>query len=147
MMRRPVTMTGNPATAARVVAIVIAAVMVHYLLTSDAVRAGNPFLVPDALLTVLLLTSALLPRRLAVPAMIFAFAWAAAVLTVSLCTYIVRGAFADGADHLALILPSVAMAGLLARTVSRRREETGFDRGTPGSQIPNVSSSQSGRSP
>jgi hypothetical protein len=111
---------GNATTAARIVALMITAVIVHYFLTSDAIRAGNPFLVPDALLTVLLLASALLPRRLAAPAMIFAFAWAAAVLTVSLCTYIVRGAFAEGANHLALIVPSVAMAGLLALRGSAR---------------------------
>ncbi|MGH3465101.1 MAG: hypothetical protein ACRDP9_26840 [Kribbellaceae bacterium] len=113
------TRTGSTTTAARCVALAIVLVMVFYFLTSDAIRSGNPFLVPDALLAVFLLTAAVLPRRWAVPALIFALAWAAAVFTVSLCTYIVRGEFADGADHIALIVPCVAMAAWLAYGVGQ----------------------------
>jgi hypothetical protein len=112
----------NTVTVARVVALGTTLVMAHYFLTTDAIRAGNPFLLPDALLTVLLLASALLRRRFAAPAMIFAFGWAAAVYTVSLCTYAVRGEFAEGANHLALIIPSMLAAAFLAATVSRRRD-------------------------
>ncbi|GII52435.1 hypothetical protein Pth03_08240 [Planotetraspora thailandica] len=104
----------NAMTTARIVALALVAVMAVYFITSDAIRSGNPFLVPDALLTALLAVSAAFRGRLAVPVMIFSFAWAAAVWTVSLCTYITRGAFEDGANHLALIIPSVGVAGLLA---------------------------------
>ncbi|MER5651198.1 hypothetical protein [Streptosporangium sp. NPDC002524] len=99
---------------------VLTVVMIYYFVTSDAIRPGNPFLVPDLVLTVLLPASATLRGRLAVPAMIFAFAWAAAVWTVSLCTYITRGAFPDGANHIPLILSSVVAAGLLAISVNSR---------------------------
>jgi hypothetical protein len=110
-------LTGAWATpAARCVAAAIVLVMIYYFVTSDAIRAGNPFLVPDLLLTVLLAIAALLPRRLAVPSLIFAFAWSAAVFTVSLSTYAVRGEFAAGANHLALIIPAVAMAVVLSAT-------------------------------
>ncbi|MFC6023717.1 hypothetical protein ACFP2T_47140 [Plantactinospora solaniradicis] len=98
---------------ARGIAAALTLVMVYYFWTSDAIRSGNPFLVPDLLLTLFALVSLLLPRRVAVPAMIFAFAWAAGVLTVSLFTYVVRGEFP--VDHLFLILPSIAMAVLLGR--------------------------------
>lgn len=103
---------------ARCVALSIVLLMVWYFITSDAIRSDNAFLVPDALLTVLLFTSAVLPHRIAVPALIFSFAWAAAVYTTSLCSYAVRGQFAEGANHLALIIPSVVMAMLLARCVN-----------------------------
>lgn len=105
---------------ARFVAVALTLVMAYYFLTSDAIRSGNPFLVPDALLTVLLLAAALTPRRWAAPVMIFAFAWSAAVWTVSLSSYAVRGEFADGANHFALIIPACVMAGLLAFAVRDR---------------------------
>jgi hypothetical protein len=106
---------------ARAVALAVVVVMIFYFTTTDAISSSNPFLVPDALLTVLLLVCALLPRRFAEPALIFSLAWAAAVYTVSLCTYAVRGEFAEGADHFALIIPAVLAGGYLALGVSRRR--------------------------
>jgi hypothetical protein len=107
--------------AARGVALVISVVMIYYFATAGVIRSDNPFLVPDALLTVFLLTAALLPRRLAAPGLIFAFGWDTAVYTTSLCTYAVRGEFAEGTDHIALILPSLAMALLLIQGVSKCR--------------------------
>jgi hypothetical protein len=103
--------------AARFVAIAIVLVMVWYFATRDVIRSDNPFWVPDALLGVLLLTAAVLPRRLAAPSLIFAFGFASAVFSVSLSTYVVRGAFADGANHIALIAPMLVMAAWLLRTV------------------------------
>ena len=102
---------------ARVVAILLALVMIWYFVTSNAIRSDNPFLVPDALLTAFLIAAAVVPRPWAAPVFIFAFAWAAAVWTTSLCTYAVRGEFAQGANHLALITPAVLTAVLL--TVAR----------------------------
>jgi len=116
--------------AARFVALAIVAVMVLYFATAGVIRSDNPFLVPDALLTVLLLTAALLPQRAAVPALIFAFGWDTAVYSTSLCTYAVRGEFAEGANHFALILPSLAMAVLLAHGLAKQ-PGTG-ERGTAG---------------
>ncbi|WP_192765923.1 hypothetical protein [Plantactinospora soyae] len=116
-MAGPARMNWDTVTIARGVAAVMGLVMVHYFWTSDAIRAGNPFLVPDLLLTLFALVSSLLPRRVAVPAMIFAFGWAAGVLTVSLFSYVVRNEFP--VDHLFLILPSVAMAVLLGRIAAR----------------------------
>ncbi|WP_121159517.1 hypothetical protein [Micromonospora pisi] len=107
-------------TIARGVGAALTLVMVHYFVTSDAIRSGNAFLVPDLALTVLVLVSVLLPGRFAVPGMIFAYGWATAVYSVSLATYTVRGDFADGANHIALILPSLVMAGLLLRKVAQR---------------------------
>ncbi|GAA4190212.1 hypothetical protein GCM10022252_28190 [Streptosporangium oxazolinicum] len=112
----PTMTTGNAMRIARWTIVALTVVMIYYFVTSNAIRSGNPFLVPDLILTVLLPASAALRGRVAVPAMIFAFAWASAVWTVSLCTYITRGAFADGANHLLLIFSSVLAAGLLAIT-------------------------------
>lgn len=106
---------------ARLLALAIVALMTWYFLTTDAVRWDNAFFVPDALLILFLLVSALLPYRVARFALIFAFAWAAAVYTVSLFTYVVRGDFLEGANHLALILPGVLMAVLLAYDIDRGR--------------------------
>ena len=101
-------------TIARVVAGLLALVMIWYFVTSNAIRSDNPFLVPDALLTVFLIGAVFVPRPWTVPALIFAFAWAAAVWATSLGTYAVRGEFAQGANHLALIAPAVLAAALLA---------------------------------
>lgn len=98
---------------ARLAAAAIVVVMVHYFLTSNAIRADNPFLVPDAFILLFTLVAPLLPRRAAIPAMIFAFAWAAAVLTVSFFTYAVRDVLR--VDHLFLIVPSLILAALLGR--------------------------------
>lgn len=107
---------------ARCVAVVMSLVMTNYLLTDAVHRDDNPFLVPDVLVAVLLGGSASLPRRLAAPAMLFAFAWTAGVITVSLFSYVVRGEFAVG--NLALILVSVAMAVPLAYRLAPGRQNS-----------------------
>lgn len=107
-------------TVGRVVALAIVAVMIVYFVTSDALRWDNAFLVPDLLLTVFLLVAAVLPSRLAGPALVFATTWAAAVYAVSLSTYAVRGEFADGAIHLALIMPLLIVALWISMGLVRR---------------------------
>ncbi|GAA3779169.1 hypothetical protein GCM10022225_79150 [Plantactinospora mayteni] len=92
--------------------------MVWYFATSDALRSENPFLVPDLLVAIFALASSLLPRRAAVPAMIFTFGWAAGVFTTSLFHYVVRGEFP--VDHIFLILPSLVLAVLLGRVAGGR---------------------------
>ena len=105
--------------AARCVALAITLVMIWYFITSDAIRSDNPFLVPDLLLTAFLLAAGLLPAGIARPALVFAFGWTSAVLTVSLFTYIVRDEFSQGANHLAMIIPSLAMAAILTLTLQK----------------------------
>lgn len=104
---------------ARIVAAIQATVMTVYFLVTDAVRADNPFLVPDLLLTVLLVVAACLPARWAVPALVFAFGLAAGVWTVSLSHYAVRGELVDGLDHLPLIGASVVQSLFLVRHLGR----------------------------
>lgn len=103
---------------ARIMAGLLALFMAAYFVTDNfggsSVRSlDNPFLVPDLLIVVLLGSAAALPRRLAVPALIFALAWAAAVWAVSLSHWLVDGELARGLGHLALIIPAVIAAVLV----------------------------------
>lgn len=109
---------------ARVVALLLVLAMIWYFATSNAIRPDNLFLVPDALLTALLLAAAVVPRSWATPGLTFAFAFAAAVWTTSLSAYAVRGEFAQGANHLALITPCVVLAVLLAVAARDGRDPT-----------------------
>ncbi|MDR7384863.1 hypothetical protein [Promicromonospora iranensis] len=104
---------------ARIVAAIQATVMTVYFLVTNAVRADNPFFVPDLLLTVLLVVAASLPARWAVPALVFAFGLAAGVWTVSLSHYAVRGELVDGLDHLPLIGACVVQSLFLIRHLGR----------------------------
>lgn len=104
---------------ARTVAVTLATVMIVYLVVSGAIRADNPFLVPDLLLSVLLLVTACLPARWAPPALLFAFGLATGVWTTSLSHYAVRGELVDGLDHLPLIAACVIQSFFLARRLLR----------------------------
>jgi hypothetical protein len=104
-------------TLARCGAVVTGLIMLGYLVTrSPVIRFDSAFFVPDALLTVLLLVLAPMPRRWAVPALLFAFAWTAGIITVSLFTYVVRGEFAWG--NFALVMSTLVLAGVLMREVA-----------------------------
>jgi hypothetical protein len=104
----------NIVTAARCAAAAISLIMAGYLALDGAHRPDNPFLVPDVAVAVLLAVAGALPRRLAPTALIFAFGWTAGVLTVSVFSYVVRGAFAW--PNLGLVTVSVVMAALLMRS-------------------------------
>ncbi|WP_125777404.1 hypothetical protein [Antribacter gilvus] len=106
---------------ARVVAAIQATVMAVFLAASGALRADNPFAVPDALLTLLLAVAACLPARWAAPSLIFSFALAVGVWTVSLSHYAVRGDLVDGLNHLPLVASAVVQSVVLARHLSRSR--------------------------
>ncbi|GAB2480655.1 hypothetical protein GCM10027063_23650 [Promicromonospora xylanilytica] len=104
---------------ARVVAAILATVMLVFLAVTGAIRADNPFLAPDLLLSVLLLVAACLPARWAAPALLFAFGLATGVWTASLSAYAVRGELVDGLDHLPLIGACVVQSVFLARRLVR----------------------------
>ncbi|WP_205473546.1 hypothetical protein [Nocardioides sp. SYSU D00038] len=104
----------------RGVAAVLAFAMATYFATDnfggEPVRTwDNAFLVPDLLIVVLLGVSALLPLRLARPALMFSLAWGAAVWTTSLSHWFVEGEYGRGVGHLFFIGPAVIAAALLAR--------------------------------
>ena len=104
-------------TLARCGAVVTGLIMLCYLVTrTPVVRFDSAFFVPDALVTALLLVAAPMPRRWAVPALLFAFAWTAGIITVSLFTYITRGEFAWG--NFALVAGTLTLAGVLVREVA-----------------------------
>jgi hypothetical protein len=95
----------------RIAAFVVSAIMLHYFLTRDVFRADNPFLVPDLTFSILIFLSALLPQRIAIPALMFSFSLAAGVISVSFFTSIVRGQF-DMAN-LALLVGLVTASAFL----------------------------------
>jgi hypothetical protein len=111
--------TVGAVTVARGVALVVAVIMIFYFATSDAIRADNAFLVPDLALTAFLLGTAFLRGRLAVPAMLFSFAWAAGVFTVAWFEYVVRDEYPIA--HPALIAGCLVAAGLLTREIVRSK--------------------------
>jgi hypothetical protein len=109
--------------AARVVGLLLAAIMLVYLTTYDDVwESDNPFLVPDILMGVLLATSSVLPSRWAAPAMIYAFGWTAGILAVTVFNYLIRDEFS--ALNLAMALTATVAAALLARNVATGRLNT-----------------------
>lgn len=103
---------------ARVSAVVIGVGTVAFLFILGNVRADNLFLVPDLLFSAVLVTAALLPDRLARPALVLGFALAAGVLITSVSSYNVRGEL--GTFSLIGLVPSV----VLAIALSRRRSGT-----------------------
>ncbi|SDQ51792.1 hypothetical protein [Thermostaphylospora chromogena] len=110
----------NVLSVARGVAAVMTVIMVVYLALDGAHRPANPFLVPDIAVAVLLAGAALLPRRAAPVGLVFAFAWTAGVITVSLFSYVVRGEFSWG--NLALVLAALVTAASLAGDTVRDGE-------------------------
>ncbi|WP_129789378.1 hypothetical protein [Promicromonospora panici] len=109
---------------ARVVAVLLATVMIVFLVVSGAIRPDNAFLVPDLLLSVLLLIAASLPSRWAATVLLFAFGLAVGVWTASLSHYAVRGELVDGLDHLPLIAACVIQSLFLVRLIGRERSGT-----------------------
>lgn len=70
---------------ARGLALVVTLIMVHYFIDQHekVFSSDNAFMVPDISLAIFVAVSALLPVRLAVPAMMFSFSFAAGVISVS----------------------------------------------------------------
>ncbi|WP_143230019.1 hypothetical protein [Actinophytocola xanthii] len=103
--------------AARVVGLLLAAIMLVYLATYDGVwESDNPFLVPDILMGALLLASSVLPSRWAPPAMIFAFGWTAGILAVTVFNnQLTRDEFS--VLNLGMALAAAAMTTLLIRVL------------------------------
>lgn len=106
----------NELVATRTVAVALSLVTFAFFFVHGTFRTDNIFLVPDLLLCVGLVVSALLPRRLARPALLASFAAAAGIFGVSVASYAVRGEL--GLASLAGVLLSLTMVVLLARTLS-----------------------------
>ncbi|GAB3769130.1 hypothetical protein GCM10028864_68380 [Microlunatus parietis] len=90
----------------------------------SVLRLSNPFLIPDLLIVGLLAVAALLPSRLARPALVFSLSWSAAVWAVSLAHWMVAGEVVRGLGHLAMIMPAVIAAGLVIVAIARERPST-----------------------
>jgi hypothetical protein len=103
----------------RVVAAGVSLSTFVFLFLHDSWRADNIFLVPDLILIVALLVSAVLPARFAVRAMVISLSLAAGVFATSVASYAVRDEF--GAASLLGAVGTLVMAGLLTRPTAVRR--------------------------
>ncbi|GAA1981168.1 hypothetical protein GCM10009718_17730 [Isoptericola halotolerans] len=100
----------------RAVALALSAATFAFLFIHDTFRLDNLFLVPDLLLCLVLVIGALLPRRSARPVLLAGFAAAAAVFSVSVASYAVRGDL--GLASLLGVVLSLAMVVLLTRALA-----------------------------
>lgn len=101
----------------RITAILIGVGTFVFLFVSDSWRPDNLFLVPDLIITAALVVAAVLPERLARPALLFAFGLAAGVLMTATAWYAVRGQLG-----LASLIGAVAaaVAAILVVVAGRR---------------------------
>jgi hypothetical protein len=76
---------------ARITAILIGVGTFAFLFISNSWSPDNLFLVPDLIITAALVIAALLPARIARPALLFAFGLAAGVLMTATSWYAIRG--------------------------------------------------------
>jgi hypothetical protein len=100
-------------TRARYVAVALSLVTLAGLFINDSLRSDSIFLVPDLLLSAMLLVSASLSRSIATVALLFAFGLAAGVYTTAAFSYVVRGEFGPVVSMFAVIC--LAVAATLAR--------------------------------
>jgi hypothetical protein len=103
-------------TAGRIMAAGISLATFVFLFLHDSWRADNLFLVPDLVLCVALLVSAVLPARAAGPALTISFAVAAGVFATSVASYAVRDEL--GLASMAGVVVCLAAAIALARRTS-----------------------------
>ncbi|MFI7708486.1 hypothetical protein [Nonomuraea sp. NPDC049480] len=78
-------------TVARYYAVVLGLGTVGYLFFTGMVRADNAFLIPDLVISALLVATAFLPPAYVVRGMILAYGMAAGVFTAAVFTSLVRG--------------------------------------------------------
>ena len=107
-------------TRARYVAVALSVLTVIGLFINDSLRSDNLFLVPDLLVSGMLLVSASLGRSIAAAALLFAFGLSAGVFTTAAFSYVVRGEFGIGVSIFAAVCVGAA-ATLLRETVASSR--------------------------
>jgi hypothetical protein len=97
---------------ARITAVLVGVGTFAFLFISNSWSPDNLFLVPDLIITAALVIAALLPKRLARPALLFAFGLAAGVLMTATSWYAIRGQL--GLASLIGAAASAVMAALVA---------------------------------
>jgi hypothetical protein len=97
--------------AARVMAAVVGVGFFVFLFLHDSWRSDNLFLVPDLLLSAVLVCAAVVPMRYARLALMFAFGMGTGVIATSVSSYAVRGEL--GLASLVGALACAATAALL----------------------------------
>ncbi|PZG01639.1 hypothetical protein [Micromonospora deserti] len=73
----------------RIAAVLLSLGTFGFLFPTNSWRADNPFLVPDLILCAALLVAAALPGRIAAPALLGAYCFAAGVLVTAVASYAV----------------------------------------------------------
>lgn len=109
--------------AARVMAAVVGVGLFVFLFLHDSWRSDNLFLVPDLLLSALLVAAAVVPARHARLALMFAFGMGTGVIATSVSSYAVRGEL--GLASLVGALACVVTALVLFRRPARTVEDAG----------------------
>ncbi|MBL7253284.1 hypothetical protein [Paractinoplanes lichenicola] len=102
-------------TIARTAAVLTAVGTVGYLFPAGLFRTDNIFLIPDLLLSLLLLLAAAAPARYAVTDLLCAFCFAGGVLVTAVSWYAVDGRVGPGA-----LLGAVTSAVMAAVLIRRR---------------------------
>lgn len=107
---------------ARIIAIGVGLSTFIFLFPLGSWRADNIFLIPDLILSPALIIAALLPARIARPALLLALGFASGVLITAGNAYAVRGEFGLAQAGAGLVL--VAAVLTLLTTVRRNRTES-----------------------
>ncbi|WP_280396685.1 hypothetical protein [Nocardia carnea] len=110
-----------PVVFARVAAVPVSLWLIVLLIADPAYRADNIYAVPDFTFSLLLLTAAFLPTRIAVPAMITGFLFGAGVITIAALDRFDQGQTPQGILNLAIVALYLATAALLIRRISAPR--------------------------
>lgn len=104
---------------ARVLAFVVSVPTFAVLITADRWSLDHLFFVPDLVLCAALAVSAVLPRRLAHPALTVSFGFAAGVITTAVFSYVARGAIDEGV--LTVLTAGVCAVAAVALAATRTR--------------------------
>lgn len=107
---------------ARVVAFAVSLPTFAVLIAADRWRLDHLFFVPDLILCTALVVAAVLPRRIARPALAVSFGFAAGVVTTAVFSYVAREAIGEGLLTVLTALVCAAAAIILARPEPTERE-------------------------
>lgn len=107
---------------ARALAFAVSLPTFALLIAADRWRLDHLFFVPDLILCAALVVSAVLPRRIARPALAVSFGFAAGVITTAVFSYVAREAIDEGLLTVLTALACAAAAITLARPGPTERE-------------------------